>query len=230
MNVTTTRAGSVFVACLLFACAKAPEVQKTAAFQHTQTPLGPLANADSAKWKTLTTTQRLVLARLALEQTLAALAPRPDRPKNRLDVLGNRRMEARATVQNALEEVAAAQSYVRTHPEADIAAPRASLPEDPPIRLAGLPPALDPNPAGRFTNPEMVNALNALNDSLNSLTNARPGVPAGGAQSSLDDLAGSRVKIMRDISQAETEINAGMNASYDSYVQERVASGDTMAD
>ncbi len=189
----------------------------------TITPLGPPANATAFYSGSLSMTKRLELARRALEQTESALRLPASSDLDELAVAPPRRDQALATCELARSDLAAALSYIQKYPANDALTGGVMSPEDPPIRLAGLPPALDRNPAGRFTNPPVVAAVDALNEVLNALTNARPNGDDGIPHPIMGELDGYRLKLMRDISQTQTAINAGLNETYDTYVSTHTA-------
>jgi len=184
----------------------------------TITPLGPPANATAFYSGTMTVTKRLDLAQRSLEQTEAALRQPPTHNLDELAVALIGRDQALAACALARADVAAAEAYIKAYPANDELNGGAMTPEDPPVLLAALPPALDRNPAGRFTNPPVVAALDALNQALNALTNARPKSSDSGGHPTLPDLDGYRLKLMRDICQVQAAINAGFNETYDAYV------------
>ena len=170
--------------------------------------LGPLSAAQKALAKAITTLQR------------------PAAENGNVIAMGDDdRDRALATARDTL---AAGLDYVRGHPAEPAPSADADRLEATGIRPAALPYFIDRNPAGRLTNPGLVEAMDALNAALGEMTNGHPEeVPA----SRMEAWDGTGEKIIYGLALTDEEISAGLKSSYVHWLhQEQQATGVAVPD
>ena len=159
--------------------------------------------------------RQLAAAEQALEKTLAVLQQAPAGRSNEVALDPADRGRALAAARETLTEVAAAVAYVQAHPAAPGPRPGPEPLVPTGIRPAAVPAFIDRNPLGRFTNPGLVESLDALNAALGGLTDGHPEAVPGSLLGGMD---GNREKIIYGLALTGSEINAGLNATYDRWV------------
>lgn len=169
-----------------------------------------------------TAEERLTAAQAALEKTLTQLQAPASGKVNEIAMQGVALTKAMADAELALKDIAAGLAYLKEHPEANTL-PMGPMPADTVVvYLAPIPAYLDRNQLGRFTNPGIIDALDALNDAQRELTNNLPGGAPGHV---LDDLGGNRDKIITGIALVSADIVAGLDSTYNHYQQINISRG-----